>query len=454
MRQQKEVSGLLGKVVAFLLFFCLFAFSLEQEDREIGNLVDKINEQFRRAGISGGYVQLDEKNRIILAGTYKNYDEFIYSLMLAYLLADKDKVNPIYDTRLAIIKATTPELCLPYAIRGQDCPYGRIGIRKGQTTVKRAGGEKFALVIGVSKFTPPIPPVPGADADARAFAKYLQDRGYKVTLIQNEEANVKRVKEEIEKLYSQITDGDELVVYAASHGAPVDEKGEVGIVLYDSTSVGRECMVNAPSDIHAQAARKMCNIVKNALSIKDHIIDTFADKKVNIVVLLDACYSGDALRSYLGISKPYVVATTQEYERVLRSAPNLGMMLTASSGDRLSWSMPLSGDFLNHLNSFVRGSPRYILVQRDQRSPAFHGVFTAFLLEALAQGKGSLYEAYGTSKDVINRVSHQLCLRFSAGGRDIRIERGSRVECPEGGQNPQIFRVRLEDYNFEKTTRR
>ncbi|MCX7873202.1 MAG: hypothetical protein N2327_02050 [Caldimicrobium sp.] len=160
------------------------------------------------------------------------------------------------------------------------------------------------------------------------------------------------------------------------------------------------------------------------------------------------------MRSYLGINQPYVVATTQEYERVLRSAPNLGIMLTASSGDRLSWSMPLSGDFLNYLSSFAGGSPRYIQIPKDHRAPASHGVFTAFLLEALVQRKDSLYEAYGASKDVINKVSHQVCQRFSAGGRDIGIERNSRVECPEGGQNPQLFRVRLEDYVFETIRRR
>ncbi|MCX7873201.1 MAG: caspase family protein [Caldimicrobium sp.] len=271
MHQQKEVLRLLSRIITFLLFYCTFAFASEQEYKEIGDLINKINEQFRKAGISGGYVQVDEKNRIILAGTYKNYDEFIYSLMLTYLLAGKDRVNPIYDTRVAIIKATTPELCFPYVARGQDCPHGRISIEKKYTSVRRAGGEKFALVIGISKFPPPIPPVPGADADAKALARYLQDRGYRVTLFLNERASLRNIKREIEWLYSRITDGDELVICAASHGAPVDEKGEVGIMLYDSTSIGRECMVDAPSDSHAQAARKMCNIVKNALSIKDHI---------------------------------------------------------------------------------------------------------------------------------------------------------------------------------------
>lgn len=459
------LKGLLNSLIKgmiLLLFVSSSSLAYTQEKKDAEDLVDRVNDELKKAGVRGGYVQIDERNRLRLSGTYKNYDEFIYALMMLYLVAGNDKVNPTYDTRVAIIKATTPELCFPYAIKGQECPYGRMNIKKVYAPAhKKPQSEKFALVIGISEFYKnQLSPVYGADTDARSFARYLQDKGYKVTLLLNDNATLDKVKEEIQKLLSQVSDGDELIVYAASHGAPVDGKGEVGVVLYDSIEKGpennmsalRECRVEAPSSLHAQAAKKMCTIVKNSLSIKNNIVDAFADKKVNLVVILDACYSGDALRSYLKVDNPYTVATTEEYENVLRSAPNLGMVLTASSGDRLSWGAPLKGDFLNSLTSFTRGKPRYVFSDGGGKERnVYHGIFTAFFLEALEQKNGSVVEAYKSSREEINRVSHTVCNQNKVGGRDIRIEpvRITRVECPPGGQNPQLFRVRLEDYNFE-----
>lgn len=299
-----------------------------------------------------------------------------------------------------------------------------------------------------------IAPLVGAYEDALAFESYLRERGYKTTLLTNENATIDRVKKEIERLSGLIGDGDELVVFAASHGAPVDDNGEVGIVLYDSTSEkkGKKCGETILGDKTVDAANKMCAIVRNSLSVKANIIDILRDRKINLVVILDTCYSGDALRSYLDFKHPLTVATTEYYEERLKKAPNLGIIATAASGNRMSWGGSFAGLFRERLLSISGGSPRYVGSSNAPGKGVNHGVFTAFILEGLQKQRDSLVNAYEMVKDDINRVSAEMC-KTEAGGRAI-VRVDTLEACPKDGQNPQLFRVNLNDYIFSESPKK
>ncbi|MEN3034522.1 MAG: caspase family protein [Aquificaceae bacterium] len=443
-------------------------------------IIEKANDILRKAGVSGARIQKNPEGKLVLAGTFLTYDEFLFAIMLMNNHFGPQQVKPIYDTRLAIIKKTPTELCLIYALRGQECPHGRFAVEK-PARISPVQAKKFALVIGVSRFLDPtIPPVAGADADARAFEQYLRENGYQTVLLVDSQATVDNVKKALRDLYSIIPEGSELVVFAASHGAPVDERGEVGIVLYDSSQRTR-CQVDPKaSDKYIDASLKMCALVKNAFSIKEHVIDTFANRKVNIYVVLDACYSGDALRSYTGLDNPYYVASTSEYERVLKSAPNLDMVVTASSGDRMSWGGALAGEFRNRLISFVGSNSRILRADTQTQTPAFntrgitvtgtknrqgkpqqslsesspragqqssqvtqeskHGVFTAFFLEALQKNSGLIAKSYEEAYPEINAVSKQLCLQVYK----------SPQKCPPDGQQPALYRIRKSEHSFQQ----
>ncbi len=476
----RSLKSVLGSIL-ILLATVVVAFSQDfEEDNKVNEVVEQANNILRKYGIKTPNVQLNPEGKLVLAGVFDTYDEFLYALMLMNINFGFDKVKPIYDVRLVVVKKTPTELCFPYVVRGEECPYGRFSIQK---TVDKRGskGGRYALVIGVSHFANRnISEVDGADQDAISFAEYLKSGGYEVKLLVNEEATVKNVRQAISELYSKMSDGDTLVVFAASHGAPVDESGEVGIVLYDSSAEGskRYCMVEPPvKDSHSDAALKMCTLVKNALSIREHIVNTFADKKINLVVMLDACYSGDALKSYVGMGVPYQIATTQEYERSLRHAPNLSIMATAASGDRMSWGGDVQGEFRERLLTFSGGSPRAIKLvdagssastsrraiaiegggtkggnkttpasreaQHTSKTSQAHGVFTAFLLEGLYKSGNSLAKAYELAKDDINYVSSKMCEMQKATQSQYKD-----YKCPPGGQNPMLFRVRTEDYIF------
>lgn len=469
----KWILGLALSSLLTLLILPSVSFTQEYQevDKKVDEVVEKANSTLRKYGLKEANVQLSPEGRLVLTGVFDTYDEFLYALMLMNIHFGFDKIKPIYDNRLAVIRKTPTELCFPYVVVGQECPYGRFTIQKKiGPAEKRTTSKKYALVIGVYKFADEkIPKVPGADEDAKAFAEYLKKNGYETKLLINEQATINNVRQAISDLYSKVQDGDTLVVFAASHGAPVDESGEVGIVLYDSGAISSERYCKAGQivkDLYSDAAIKMCTLVKNGLSMREHVVNTFADKKVNLVVLLDACYSGDALKSYVGLGLPYEVATTEEYEKALRHAPNLGIMVTAASGNRMSWGGPMDGEFRQRLLAFSEGTPRVIRLDgsaalerdsagaraiaverkattkkaQDTNTSLSHGVFTAFLLEALSKSDNSLARAYELSKDDVNYVSEFLCKQAQT--------RGQTAKCPPGGQNPMLFRVRMEDYNF------
>lgn len=483
---------LVGSLLASGLLFVSFGQEMqESRDAQQDPIIEQANKILREQGLKNAHVIKSPEGRLVLAGNFETYDEFLYALMLMRTHFGFDKIAPVYDIRLAVIKKSTAELCFPYAVRGEFCPWGRFTIPKKKAPkeaekkeVPKEEVKKYALVIGVRDYKlKEIPPVIGADNDAVAFVKYLKDRGYDVKTLLNEEATMENVRKAISEIYSKAKDGDHIVLFAASHGAPIDESGEVGIVLYDSTpekGSKRFCHVEKPPQgVHAEAAQKMCTIVKNALSVREHIVNTFADKKVNLVVLLDACYSGDVLRSYVGLDLPYNIATTKEYENALRYAPNLNIMATASSGDRQSWGGAVNGEFRERLFRFSGGSPRVINltgqeaqgqgensrtivvieekgkkkgekrekttfqtpnVKQVQEKSVNHGVFTAFILEGLLKFDGSLAKAYDNSKEDINYVSEKLCLK----------EKGDKNKCSPGGQNPMLYRIRVQDYIFRR----
>lgn len=150
MLKKKLTLRLFTKLSAIALASCL-SFNAYAQEGGHDQLVDKVNKALRDAGIKNGYVQRDEKEKLKLAGTFKNHDEFLLALMILQLSADFDQINPTFDSRVAKVQATNIELCFPYVVRGIECPYGRFTVKK-YAKPKDIQREKFALVIGVEKF--------------------------------------------------------------------------------------------------------------------------------------------------------------------------------------------------------------------------------------------------------------------------------------------------------------
>lgn len=469
----KRLLNLIGfSVYFFLLTLSLYISSgICQEEIPLAEreLIDKINQAFQKAGIFEGYVQYDEKTKMFeIKGKFRNYDEFLYAYMIAQVFAGVSKVSPAYSIKHAVIIHTPIELCLPYAILGKECPHhkrkvGEEPLERIQTSTQ-IKGNKYALVIGVSQFVNIDNGVPGADNDAIMWGKYLESRGFEVTYLINENATKEKVRSAIRDIVSRLVDGDTFILLAASHGTPKNVDGEVGIVLYDSigelNKKGKGCGYYPPSEPHLQAANKMCALVKDSLSIREDVLSYLKNKKVVFIPILDACYSGDALRGYLGdVVKSEVVAPLDFYEKRLKEmAPqSLYMVLASASGFRQAFGYD-PRNFREIRSVFKRGLEELPLQrkveQKEQSSSIDQGIFSFYFVNGLIFNEHSIAKTYEATKDAINRESEFVCNLLDKGGSNLenRGVRSIRVvtttECPKGGQNPVLLKIRGEDFRF------
>lgn len=454
-------------------------------DKEM-ELIDQINQSFQKAGIFEAYVQYNEAIKMFeLKGKFRTYDEFLYAYMIAQVHAGVKRVSPVYSIKHAVIIHTPIELCLPYAFLNLDCPYTDNKIKQRadrRETInllidnKTKLYNKYALVLGISKFkNKEINSILGADNDALIWGKYLEDRGYQVVYLINEEATKENVEKAIEMIISKLNDNDTFVFFASSHGVPKNEKGEVGIMLYDSGDITlrpqNRCKIPLPpGEEHLQAAEKMCTLVKDSLSVEQSILKRLEGKRINFIPIIDACYSGDALRGYLGdVVKSEEVAPLDFYEKRLRmlSPEALKMVVASSSGFRLSYSAPLDVFAKNSKTVFKRDFSElpYSVEKVIRKSSGFskqnnkemeniknfvksHGIFSFYLVNALPENENKLVKALESVKDYINHDSEYICNNIDIRGIDRTIRLITERHCPKGGQNPIILKIRKEEFNL------
>lgn len=99
-------------------------------------------------------------------------------------------------------------------------------------TVLPAGGKKYALVIGISDYTDSsnaigIKDLSYADDDALAWQEYLEDNGYEVVMLLDEDATYARIMQEIGTMRDKEKAGDYVAFTFSGHGATWQEGGYV-----------------------------------------------------------------------------------------------------------------------------------------------------------------------------------------------------------------------------------
>lgn len=454
---------------------------LEKEAKSSQDLRTKIDDEFRKAGIKDGYVQYSTKyHGYVLKGDYDTEQQFNLAYMIAQAMVGVRNVSPVYDITSAVIKTTTIEECFPYAINGESCPYQNTKITINPSLAKYSHRRKYALVIGISKFEH-VNPLSGGDNDAKLMTSYLKSHGYKVYKLINSQATQSNVFKDLSIILSKLKPGDTFVLFAASHGAPKDPQGETGVVLYDSTAVNNEnstyCQKAPAQDPTIEAASKMCALVSHSLSLDKDVLPYLRGKNVKFVAILDTCYSGDALRGYLGDVPAEYVAPADFYDKVLeeKAPKSLVAFVSATSGFRESWGGPVGYSEPYFSRAFEIPASRFILSNRSiydisNRSlnskgaknlpnEVNDGAFSLFFVNALKKSNGDLDYAYKFSKPYIDDVSYKMCLLANkASSRSIGVTSKSQktasktvspvLTCPPGGQNPMLLLVHGKDFNF------
>lgn len=268
---------------------------VDQETCErITRLIKKVTKEE-----NGGFVAYDKFGRLTLKGTYENEDE----LALAHMI-----VLTIVGTSGAGISSVTPRNLKEIKLVKSYVPQQSYGGR----------GEKFALLVGVSKFQNAyhkkknpkgIKPIETAVEDVKALKESLIASGFKkdniIELI-DEKATKAGILYEMSKLQEKVTSpNDSVVLYISTHGTPPDTYGKMGIIPYNMNSKVTTGDMQAEAtkaskgidgdDAVIQIAKARIESLKTAVSfddIQDFITDIKTDK---FVTILDTCYSGSAL---------------------------------------------------------------------------------------------------------------------------------------------------------------
>lgn len=241
---------------------------------------------------------------------------------------------------------------------GSSCANLDIDGAPGESAV----GDKWALVVGISRFKDPTINLKYAAKDANDFAGYLvKEAGFAadhVRVLTDDQATQKRIMSELgSKWLPRVAAPDDLVViFISSHGSPedMDVQGVNYIVAHDSD----------PADLYTTAIemQDLMGTITRRVHAK------------RIVVFLDSCHSGAASAASSGAKG---IKRTTNFD--LSSVPmGVGQFIISSSEqNQLSWEL------------------------KDQPN----GAFTYALLDTLRKKRDvPLPELYRSLKDTVQQT--------------------------------------------------
>ena len=242
-----------------------------------------IKSLFHNNGLREATVQLDRFGRVRLSGQYKDSREVSLAFSLAQSVVGVKYTSPVTPENVKVREwaAKLSEL-FPLKKKGS--------IQSEQQQASNGVKEKYALIVGVSKFMNDKQgknTLVYAATDARVVYEYLLNPNYrnfkkeKVTLLINENATRGNIRQALNRIKAMADTDDEVFLYFSSHGAPVYD-GSLNIVTYET--VFKNHFTMADSSFPSK-------------SIKDFLNET---KAGNILVILDVCYSGAAFKEIDG----------------------------------------------------------------------------------------------------------------------------------------------------------
>ena len=258
---------------------------------------ERISRLIKKAGVSGGFVGYDNSGRLILKGSYQN----------------EEQIDLAYMTALTVVGTSSMEIS-PVTPRDlQEIKMIKSYIPKQNSS---GNGEKYALLIGVSKFKYKIPPIVTAVKDAQSIKDTLIKSGEfkdkNIILIKDEQATKQNILNALNDLKNKTTPNDTVVFYISTHGTPPNTFGKMGIIPYDlknelddlkneldypnmqayAEKISKD---ESGDDEIITIVRKRVAALKAAISfddIQEFVTGIKADK---FIAILDTCYSGSAL---------------------------------------------------------------------------------------------------------------------------------------------------------------
>jgi hypothetical protein len=318
--------------------------------------------------------------------------------------------------------------------------------------------DKLAIIVAVSKYQDErIPKLHGPPNDAELVRNVLEQRGYRTLVLKDENATLKNVLQTIGKELALLKPNGTFLLYVSTHGTPIEPNGMIGFVMYDTnikevkckalenaitrfsqSENKKESMVSAPEEkskpfkalpfdiskiLKMQekkeevltktrdiiiTANQMCGLVESSLKMSDVLkIVSSINKPVRFISIIDACYSGSALKDLIdGLKEEVYHPEPKVVDKLVHTIDKDFIYSSAASGEQLS----MEANFLEG-----RGFKRF-------------GVYTYYIFKNLPKNEYDTELTYKIIFNEIRNTSANACKESKA--KDIT------TKCSESGQTP------------------
>lgn len=237
-------------------------------------------------------------------------------------------------------------------------------------TRKNNFNRNLAVVIGIDNYNSPINPLATPSHDAQRLAEILKDT-YRYTIHKCLTGQVERPA--LEDLFEKelpalnLTGSDRLIIYFASHGVAVKQKGTNAAGEKDSSSFNADVPTGylLPSNASANDLEGSC------LSMDWFYKQVQQLPCRHLLIILDCCFAGTIRWSVTTRAEPILPAELyrKQYERFITNPS--WVVLTSAAHDEEAID--------------VIGSPAIIRGEEGQ----IHSPFAEALFQALTDGKGN-----------------------------------------------------------------
>jgi uncharacterized caspase-like protein len=235
---------------------------------------------------------------------------------------------------------SVPSSAVPsFAIQSTPLPPAAVATSFGKQPSKdRPVKDKWALVVGISKFQKPELNLKCAATDARDFGDFLVKKcnfaADHVHVVTDEEATRARILNELgDKWLPRVVRPDDLVVvYVSTHGSPsdVDLGGVNYLVTWDTD----------PESLYASGLpmQDLMRLIKGRI------------RSDRVMIVLDACYSGNVNPQGKGIHR----GGNLNVDEIVQGTGQL--VISSSEASQMSWESKSGGNsvFTKHLMEALR----------------------------------------------------------------------------------------------------
>jgi hypothetical protein len=281
--------------------------------------LEVIRTRLLQAGLSGANVRLADDGRVELVGSYETRREVQTAFSIAQQAVGVSRVAP-----------TTPDnIRFPIDNSAQLIREALAMSRVTTTPVNRVP-QRFALVVGVKEFRDRrIHPLTYTVRDAQAFHSFLQssDGGNfpreNITMLVDRSATVASIGKAMDDIVHRARRGDTVVLYFSTHGTPLNDRSNMGIVAYDTEVIPRERIFFT--------------------SVSDDKISAFVRMLpgVNVMIVMDTCYSGMAFSKVPGfLASGAKDLYVEEDKELIQGVPATSLYYLGSGGNRSAQSLP------------------------------------------------------------------------------------------------------------------